>query len=115
MIFTRLMMVSGGNTVETLLSGIGKSFMGYPVRVSQTLPAGATTDYNNAIVILFGNLALSSAFGDRRGGLVVDIDQSPFIEYREVYFQVTERVDIVNHHVGTASEAGPIVGLIGTT
>ena len=114
MIFTRLMMGAGGNTVETLRSGAGENFMGYPVRVSQKLPAGATTTYNGKVIVLFGNLQQSSAFGARRG-VQVDIDSSRFVEYREIYFQATERFDIVSHHVGTSSEAGPIVGLVGKT
>jgi HK97 family phage major capsid protein len=114
MILTRLSMSAGGNTVETLRSGAGENFMGYPTRPSPVLPAGATTDYNDKVIVLFGNLSLSSAFGARRG-VMIDIDSSRFIEYREIYFQATERFDIVNHHVGTATEAGPIVGLLGTT
>jgi HK97 family phage major capsid protein len=113
-IFMRLMMGSGGNTLDAMRSGVGESFMGYPVRVSQKFPAGASTVYNNEVICLFGNLSLSSAFGARRG-VQVDIDSSRFVEYREIYFQATERFDVVNHHVGTATEAGPIVGLVGTT
>ena len=113
-ILTKILMTAGGNTVQTLQSGVGPSFAGYPVRVSQVLPAAVATDYNNAVVILFGDLSAAAAFGDR-AGLQVDVDPSRYVEFREVFFQVTERYDVVNHHVGTSTEAGPIVGLEGTT
>lgn len=113
-ILTRLMIGAGGNNTQTLQGGVGESFLGYPVRTSQVLPADASATYNGSAIIFFGNLAQSSAFGDRRG-MQVDIDVSRFVEYREIFFQVTERFDIVNSHVGTSTVAGPIVGLFGKT
>lgn len=114
-IFTRLVASGGGNNTETMRLGGGESFLGYPVRTSQVMPAGVATDYNAKCVLLFGNLALASAFGDRRT-LDTVIDMSRFVEYRQVYFQVCERFDVNNHMTGTTATAcGPIAGLFGTT
>jgi hypothetical protein len=76
------MAAAGGNNVDTLQGGAGESFLGYPVRVSQVLPSTNTT-YNNATIVLFGNLQLSSSF-DARRGLTVDVDMSRYVEFRQV-------------------------------
>jgi HK97 family phage major capsid protein len=114
-ILTRIAAGAGGNSVETLQQGAGAKFLGYAVRTSPVLASNTGGTYNGSSMILFGDLARTAAFGDRRGMDVV-IDQSRFVEYRQVYVQVTERFDIVNHGIPkSTSTVGPMVGLHGRT
>jgi HK97 family phage major capsid protein len=108
------MVTAGGNNVLTLGGGVGPSFAGYPAHVSQVLLSDATADYNGKVMVLFGSLSASSIFGDRHG-LEAMFDVSRYVEYRQIYAQVTERLDIVVHDIGTATACGPIAGLKGTT
>ena len=113
LVFSRISATAGGNNVQTLGGAVSENYLGYPIRVSQVLPAGSVTDYTKKVMLLFGNLSLASAFGDRRR-LLAEIDNSRYIEYRQTYFQVSERFDIVNHNTGvSATAAGPVVALVG--
>ncbi len=114
MIFNRLMAAGGGNTTTTLAGKIVPAYLGHEIRVSQVLPAGATTDYNALVMFLFGDLRLSSTLGDRRG-ITVRTSVDRYIELDQIAITATERMDINNHDVGDATDAGPIVAFIGTT
>lgn len=113
LVFSRLLITAGGNNTQTMTGAPAESFLGYPIRTSPVLPAGAATDYSGEVMLLFGNLAMASAFGDRRA-LMAEIDTSRYVEFRQTYFQVSERFDIVNHLNGTtATVCGPMAALIG--
>lgn len=101
---------AGGASTQDVVNGVRqKMFMGYPVRVSQALPSTAA---NSQIYGFFGSLRLASKFGERRGMSIAMATQgdtdfaSDLISWRG-----TQRVDIVNHAVGTASVAGAIIAL----
>ena len=108
----KLAAAAGGNRVAEVQHGaLEKSFLGYPVVVSQVLPKTSAT---NQICALFGNLRLGARLGDRR---LTTISMSEHalnaFEQDEVVIRGTERFDIVVHDVGNnAGVAGPIVGLI---
>jgi HK97 family phage major capsid protein len=109
-IFQRLATAAGGVTSEQVQGGAPqKMFLGYPVRVSQVLPASAAA---SQICALFGDLTLSSAFGDRSGISVAMATQgdTDFAKDR-VSWRCTRRFDIVNHSIGTSAVAGPVVAL----
>lgn len=114
LVFGRLMAAAGGNTVQTLQGGRGASYMGYPIVISQVLPAGPSTDYNGLPMLYFGDLKKSSALGDRRQ-LRVFQSEHRYMDTDQIGIRCTERFDIVNHDVGTASAAGPIVALVGSS
>ena len=103
---------AGGNRVADIQAGsLEKSFLGYPVVVSQVMPKVSAA---NQVCALFGNLRLGARLGDRR---VTTISMSEHalnaFEQDEVVIRGTERFDIVVHDVGNnAGTAGPIVGLI---
>ena len=118
----RLMDAGGGNTNETLSNAISDSltrtdpygrpyrtFLGYPVIITQVMDATLGT---NASVIgyLFGDLALSSAFGDRRD-LRIDASPHRYFEFRQIGLIGVQRFDIVNHDLGTTTTSGPLVAL----
>ncbi len=111
-VFMRLMMAAGGNSVTDLSGKVRKSYAGFEVVTSPTLPAGAATDYTGLVMIMFGNLRLSSKFGSRRD-IRIKLLTERYADYDQVGIQATERFDIVNHDLGSQTVAGPMVGLVG--
>ena len=119
-VMVRLAYAGGGNTTMELQNGVNKSFMGYPVYISQKMPrVTAVSD----VCCLFGDLALAADFGDRSGTTIAlskdaTIGSINLFETRQTAVQVSQRFDINVHDVGNASataasrQAGPIVGLI---
>jgi len=64
----RLAMAAGGNTVANYEGGVGMSFLGYPVVISQVLQSGGpSTDISGNIFGYFGDMSMSTTFGDKRG------------------------------------------------
>jgi HK97 family phage major capsid protein len=111
--FERLTAAAGGNSISTLDGSVQYRYLGFPIVIAQKLPT-ITTTLNGSVMMLFGDLALASAMGERR---VVTIKRSDerYFEQDQIGILGTERVDIVNHDLGDNTVAGPIVGLVGTT
>jgi HK97 family phage major capsid protein len=107
-VMVRLMMAAGGVTMAEIATGARRQFMGYPVRVSQIMPK---TDANGQVPVIFGDLGLSSDFGDRRSTTVAFSVHSEF-DTDEIGARGTERFDISNHSVGDSTDPGPVVGLV---
>jgi HK97 family phage major capsid protein len=104
----------GGNTIASLEGGRGLRLLGFPVELTPVLPS---TVANSQLIALFGDLSLSSDFGDRRQTTIKMSDSAVIgsvscFERDEIGIIGTMRFDINNHDVGTATAAGPIVGLI---
>jgi HK97 family phage major capsid protein len=114
MVFSRLQATAGGNTVQTLQGQTGMSYLGYPIVISQVLPAGPTTDYNGLPMLYFGDLRKSSTLGDRRD-VRVFLSEHRYMDTDQIGVRATERFDIVNHDVGDTTNAGPIVALVGSS
>jgi HK97 family phage major capsid protein len=111
MVFGRLMAGAGGNTIQDMQGGYGRSYMGYPIVVSQVLPT-ATTDLSDVAMLLFGDLKKSSTLGDRRDMRVFPSEHR-YMDTDQIGVRATCRFDIVNHDYGDATNAGPIVALVG--
>jgi HK97 family phage major capsid protein len=109
--FDALALAAGGNTTREIAAGAQPMFAGYPVVVSSAMPSAPT---NGTIALLFGDLSMSTTFGDRRG-ITIKVSDQRYIEYDQIGIQATERFCIVNHDIGDTSDAGPIVALQGTT
>ncbi len=123
-VMQKLATAAGGNRIAEIENGaLQKSFLGYPVVVSQVMPKVSAT---SQICALFGNLRHAARLGDRR---ITTIQMSEHalnaFEQDEVVIRGTERFDIVVHDVGDAipgqgtpkspqlgNVAGPIVGLV---
>jgi HK97 family phage major capsid protein len=114
MVFGRLMAGAGGNNLQTLQGDYRNSYLGHEVVVSQVLPSGASTDYNNKAVLFFGRLDMASTMGERRGVEVKRSDERYFVE-DQIAIKATTRFDINIHDVGSSSGAGPIVALIASS
>jgi HK97 family phage major capsid protein len=111
--FERLIATAGGNSISTLDGSIQYRYLGFPIVISQKLPVISTT-LNGLVMILFGNLAMAAAMGERRIATIRRSEERYF-ELDQIGILGTERIDIVNHDLGDNTNAGPIVGLVGTT
>lgn len=106
-VMQKLMYAAGGNTVDNISGGTGLSFLGFPVRISQSLPTATATA---TIQCLFGDLRQAAIFGDRRQTTIALSEHLNFAE-DEIAIRGTERFDIVVHDLGTTSVQGPIIAL----
>jgi len=105
-----LMLAAGGVSRNEIESMPVHTYLGYPVRICQSLPK---TDAYSQIAILFGDISLSSTFGDRLGQQVKQTDTNDDDWDNDLLsMKSTERFDINHHDVGDTSEAGPVIGLI---
>lgn len=107
-VMQRLAVAAGGVTAEEIEGTRRRSFLGYPVEVSQVMPK---TEANSQVCALFGDLRLSSRFGDRRQ-TVISMSEHRYFDTDEIGVKGSERFDIVNHDCGDSTNAGPVVGLI---
>jgi len=106
----RLQIAAGGNNVADLGSGPVVQFLGYPVEMVQVMPTALTDQANEKGTVYFGDLAMAATFGSKRE-ITIRSDQSRYFEQDLTAVRATERFDIVVHETGTASVAGPLIGL----
>jgi HK97 family phage major capsid protein len=102
-----LQLAAGGNAVADLGSGPVLQFMGYPVRLIESLPG---VEGSGVKFAYFGDLAMTATMGNRRG-VEIRSDSSVGFVSDTIYIRCTERFDINVHEVGTATKAGPLVML----
>jgi HK97 family phage major capsid protein len=110
----KLIDAAGGNTVRDLQAERGLQALGYPIELAETM---TSTEANSTIPCLFGDLRQSSAFGDRRETTITfsisgTVDGVDLFATDQIGIRGTERFDIVNHDLGDATTAGPVVGLM---
>lgn len=111
-VMQRLAMAAGGNMVENYEGGVGKSFLGYPVVISQVLQSGtSSTDISGNTFGYFGDLNMASTFGDKRG-MTIATDGSIYFTSDAIALRGTCRFDINVHERGDASNAGPLLALV---
>jgi len=93
-----------------LSQGLGLTFLGSPVVLTDRLPSGA--DSTGAIMALYGNMANSSYYGIRQAIEIASSDQVNFLSDQTV-IRAVARVAITHANLGSSSVAGPIIGLVG--
>jgi HK97 family phage major capsid protein len=93
-----------------LSQGMGLTFLGSPVVLTDRLPSGA--DSTGAIMALYGNMANSSYYGVRQGIEIASSDQVNFLSDQTV-IRAVARVAITHANLGSSTVAGPIIGLVG--
>jgi len=110
-IFSRLGAIAGGNNTQTLRNGTGLAYLGYPVVISQVLFSATSAQTDGSALLFFGDLSKSSSLGDRR---IVKVFPSEhrYMDTDQIGIRGLERIDIVNHDVGTTSVPGPIIALL---
>jgi len=103
-----IILAAGGVTAEEVEGIRRRTFFGYPVEFVQTMPK---TEANSQIPLLHGDLSLASTLGDRAQLSVRQSADYKFAE-RQMTYLATQRIAVSIEDVGTATEAGPVVGLI---
>jgi HK97 family phage major capsid protein len=106
-VMVRLALAAGGNNAANIEQGGTKTFLGYGVEVTQTLPK---TDANSQIATFFGDLRLAAMLGDRRQTTIRTSEHVHF-EEEEIAIAGSERFDINVHDVGSSTAAGPLCAL----
>jgi HK97 family phage major capsid protein len=93
-----------------LSQGMGLTFLGSPVVLTDRLPSGA--DSTGVVMALYGNMANSSYYGVRQGIEIASSDQVNFLSDQTV-IRAVARVAIAHPNLGTSTVAGPMIGLVG--
>jgi HK97 family phage major capsid protein len=93
-----------------LSQGMGLTFLGSPVVLTDRLPSGA--DSTGAVMALYGNMANSSYYGVRQSIEIASSDQVNFLSDQTV-IRAVARVAIAHPNLGTSTVAGPVIGLVG--
>lgn len=109
-VFERLQAVGGGNTMQTLADGLRTpAFLGYPVVWAQSIPVSET---GGATFAYIGDLRLAAYFGDRRS-TAIDFSNTAGDAWENdlIGVRATERIDIINANVGSASTYGAVIKL----
>lgn len=109
--FQPLLAAGGGNTAEALSGPMRRSYLGYPVTISQKMPT-STADISDTAMILFGDFRRGSVIGDRMG-FSAQVLNERYAELRQVGIIGANRWDINIFGLGDNTNAGPIVALIG--
>lgn len=116
-VMQRLQLAAGGAMVGDFEGGTKKMFLGHEVVISQAMP---TTEADDQLACLFGDLSFGVAVGNRRD-LEISMTDQRFHDTDQIGWRATERIAINVHDVGNASStaanrsAGPIVGLVTAT
>jgi len=105
---------AGGSTMVEQGNTIIHHYGGYEIVVAESMPADPTADYDDAVMILFGNLRQAAKFGSRRD-IRIQVLEERYADFDQLGIKATERYDIVVHDLGDGSNAGPMVGLVGNS
>jgi HK97 family phage major capsid protein len=114
-VMNKLAMAAGGTQPFQIIDGQRREmFLGYPVNLTESMP---TSDANSQVCVIFGNMPQAAMFGDRAGTTIAfstdaTVGSNKTFEQDMMAVRGIERFDINVHDVGTATVAGPIVGLI---
>ncbi len=114
-VMQKLAFAAGGVPGMEIINGVPTNkFLGYPVELTEVMPV---TEANSQVCAVFGNLQMAAMFGDRRGTTIsfsehATVGSINCFETDQIAVRGTERFDINVHDVGTATVAGPVVGLI---
>lgn len=108
--FYRLAQNSGAIGTVTRNGITFASYLGFPIITTPKLPT-ATTTLTGQAMLLFGDLSLAAALGNRRG-VTVQTTEDRYLDSDQIAVRGTERMDIVVHDAGDNSKAGPIVALV---
>lgn len=110
LMFNRLVQVAGGTTMrETVEGRPRRQYLGYDI-VSTPVMHKDTGAGSGNILLLFGDLSLSSLMGDRR---MITVASSEHVHFYadQIGLKATERFDINHHSLGDTADAGPVVAL----
>lgn len=114
LIFQPLILAAGGATTGDMERGARMRYLDFPIFKSPKMPKGAATDYDAVCMLFLGDFNRAIAAGERRG-LTVEFLTELYAATDEVGVKVTERFGMSVHDLGDTTDAGPVVGLIGSS
>lgn len=100
----------GANGRVSFENGTGFQFLGYPVTISNVMPKSG--DQSGKVMALLGDASLAGMYGIR-SAFQTKISTERYVEYDQTLYLGLARADMVWHSVGTATEAGPLLALVG--
>jgi HK97 family phage major capsid protein len=107
----RLADAAGGNTTETIAAGPSqRMFLGYPVKFVNVMNSTLADQGGATGVCYFGNISMAAAIGRRRG-ISIALSTDRYFELDQIAIRGLQRFDVNVHERGTATAAGPIIGL----
>ena len=104
----RLDLGAGGRV--SFENGTGFNFLGYPVTISNVMAKSG--DQSGKVMALLGDASLAGMYGIR-SAFQTKISTERYVEYDQTLYLGLARADMVWHSVGTATEAGPLLALVG--
>ena len=104
----RLDLGAGGRV--SFENGTGFSFLGYPVTISNVMAKSG--DQSSKVMAMLGDASLAGMYGIR-SAFTTRISTERWMEYDQTLYVGAARADMVWHSTGSATEAGPMVGLVG--
>ena len=104
----RLDMGAGGRV--SFENGTGFNFLGYPVTISNVMAKSG--DQSSKVMAMLGDASLAGMYGIR-SAFQTKISTERYVEYDQTLYLGLARADMVWHSTGSATEAGPLVGLVG--
>ena len=104
----RLDLGSGGRV--SFENGTGFNFLGYPVTISNVMPKSG--DQSGNVMAMLGDASLAGMYGIR-SAFQTKISTERYVEYDQTLYLGLARAEMVWHSVGSATEAGPLVALVG--
>jgi len=107
-VIAKLVLDAGGVTATEMEGRRQLQFLGYPVELSQVMPK---TEANSQVPVVFGDMRQAVTLGRRRE-MTVDTSRDYKFAERQLTFLGTRRIAINCHSLGSATEAGPMAGLI---
>lgn len=91
-------------------NGTGFSFLGYPVVISNVMVKSG--DQSSKVMAILGDASLAGMYGIR-SAFSTKVSTERYVEYDQSLYIGIARADMVWHSTGSATEAGPLVGLVG--
>jgi HK97 family phage major capsid protein len=104
----RLDLGAGGRV--SFENGTGFSFLGFPVTISNVMAKSG--DQSGKVMALLGDASLAGMYGIR-SAFTTRISTDRWMEYDQTLYVGAARADMVWHSTGSATEAGPLVALVG--
>lgn len=105
----RLQLALGGNTGEDMVRGLPPAHLGFPIVLTDVMDS-ALDDTASTMKCMFGDLRMAATLGDRRQ-FGIKVSDQRYFEFDQTAFMGLSRLAINVHDTGTASVAGPLVGL----
>jgi len=110
-LFCRLAGSNGGIGSRMVNGVVRPTFWNLPIFLSAKMPS-ATSNLNNAVVCLVGDMSQAVSLGSRRE-VTIRVSAGRLFDTDQLLWRGTERVDIVANGLGSNSAPGSVIALLG--